>query len=391
MGERGERLYAIDWLRGLVMVLMALDHVRDYFGDIRLNPVDLATTTPELFFTRWITHFCAPVFVFLAGTSAWLYASRGRSRRELSRFLWTRGLWLIALEFTVVYLAWTSSFELRILFLQVIAAIGLAMVALAGLVFLSYRAIAVVGLALVLGHNLLDPLTPTDFGSLGWMWRILHEGSMGDFVFVPVGSVSIMVIYPILPWIGVMALGYAFGPLTRGERPERRATFLRLGLALTLAFVLLRWTNLYGDSTSWVQQDSAAMTLVAFLNCQKYPPSLLYLLMTLGPSIALLAVLDREPRAPGRVFVVFGRVPLFYYVVHLYLIQLSSRALYKLCYGEDYSTIVEAFGGNFPDWYGHPLWVFYLAWILIVLALYPLCRWYMGVKRRGRSPMWSYL
>ncbi len=391
MGERGERLYAIDWLRGIVMVLMALDHVRDYFGDIRLNPVDLATTTPELFFTRWITHFCAPVFVFLAGTSAWLYASRGRSRQELSRFLWTRGLWLIALEFTVVYLAWTSSFELRILFLQVIAAIGLAMVALAGLVFLSYRAIAVVGLALVLGHNLLDPLTPTDFGSLGWMWRILHEGSMGDFVFVPVGSVSIMVIYPILPWIGVMALGYAFGPLTRAERPERRATCLRLGLGLTLAFVLLRWTNLYGDPTPWVRQDSAAMTLVAFLNCQKYPPSLLYLLMTLGPSIALLAVLDREPRALGRALVVVGRVPLFYYVVHLVLIQLSSRVFYKLRYGEDYSTIVEAFGGNFPDWYGHPLWVVYLAWILIVLALYPLCRWYMGVKRRGRSPMWSYL
>ena len=384
MSERGERLYAIDGLRGIVMILMALDHVRDYFGDFTQNPTDLSTATAGLFLTRWVTHFCAPVFVFLAGTAAWLYGSRGRERGEIARFLLTRGLWLIVLEYTVVHFAWTNTFTNGIFFVQVIAAIGVSMVALAGLVFLPRAAIAGVGLVLVLGHNLLDPIVPADVGR-PWLWTLVHEGGpvpLADGVFL-------FVIYPLLPWIGVMALGYAFGPLTRRPRAERRAIFLKLGLALTLAFVVLRWANVYGDPGPWEAQDSALFTFLSFLNCQKYPPSLLYLLMTLGPSIALLAALDREPGALGRAAVVFGRVPLFYYVVHLFVIHQAARAFYRIGYGESFSAIGEGLPmliRGVP-----PLPVVYAAWVLVVLALYPLCAWYARRKRLGTSPLWSYL
>jgi uncharacterized membrane protein len=274
-----------------------------------LNPTGVPDTTVALFFTRWVTHFCAPVFVFLAGTAAWLYGSRGRSKAELSRFLWTRGLWLVFLDFTVVYLAWFGDFGLRVHFFQVIAAIGAALIALAGLVYLSTRAVAVLGLVILCGHNLFDGFVSADFGSVGWVWILLHEGNITSAApFVSVGA---------------------------------------LGLALTAAFFVLRGVDTYGDPGPWSAQDSPVMTALSFLNTQKYPPALLFALMTLGPSIALLGLLDREPGRLGRALIVFGRVPLFYYVLHIALIHASSALMYKLLYGQAFSAMRDGFASFF--------------------------------------------
>jgi uncharacterized membrane protein len=395
------RLDAIDGLRGLVMVLMTLDHCRDYFGDFRVSPTDLATTTPALFFTRWVTHLCAPVFVFLAGTAAWFHGARERGeggRRRLSVFLVTRGLWLVVLEATIVYFAWTNSFSIGVWLFGVIAVIGVAMMGLGALVHLPLPAVVGIGLLLTVGHNLLDPVAPSDLGSLGWLWILAHEGSVRSELPILLGDPgpALIVIYPCLPWIGVMALGYALGPLCARPREERRRTLLWLGGALTAAFVALRFTNAYGDPVPWVPQGSVSMTIAAFLNCEKYPPSLLYLLMTLGPALVLLALLDREPGPLGRVLATFGRVPLFYYVLHLYVIHLSSRLLYLVTHGDALSSVGTSLRtltgrGSWPEWYGHDLPVVYAAWVLVVLVLYPLCAWYADVKRRSRSRLLSYV
>jgi uncharacterized membrane protein len=396
------RLYAIDALRGIVMLLMALDHCRDYYGDIRLDPVDLATTTPALFFTRWVTHVCAPVFVLLAGTAAWLSgASAGPAppRASVSRFLLVRGVWLIVIEFTVVHFAWTNSFLIGVWFLGVIAAIGIAMIALAGLVLLPRPALLAVALVLTAGHNVLDPIASTDLGSAGWLWILAHDGSLGRRltpIFLAEPGPALLVIYPVLPWIGVMALGYFLGPICARPRLERRRILLGSGLVVTAAFVGLRWANGYGDPEPWTVQGTGLMTLASFLNCEKYPPSLAYLLMTLGPALVLLGALDREPGRFGRVLVTIGRVPLFYYVAHLYLIHLSSRAFYALRYGEALSSFthrLRTFQGtaSWPEWYGQDLWMVYASWVVVVLVLYPACVRYADLKRRSRSPILRYL
>lgn len=388
------RLDGIDLLRGLVMVLMALDHARDYIGDFSEDPTNLATTTPALFFTRWVTHFCAPVFVFLAGTSAFLYGAK-HTRGELSRFLWTRGLWLIALEFTVIHWVWMQALDSRFYFVQVIGAIGAAMVVLAGLVYLPTRVVAAVGLVIVAGHNLLDPIEPEDFGRWAPFWNVVHQQG---FVSLGWGNRLLMTVYPLLPWIGVMTVGYAFGSWMQLERGARRRRVAVTGAVLCALFLVLRGTNLYGDPDPWATQESGTLTLLAFLDCEKYPPSLLYLAMTLGPSLLFLAAVDRERAGgtAGRWLVTFGRVPLFYYVAHLFLLHSASRLLHLALYGEPFRAIEDGLtrmftGQPLPEWYGQPLWAVYLSWALAVLVLYPACRWYGGVKRRGTSRWWSYL
>lgn len=388
-----QRLPGIDLVRGLVMVLMALDHVRDYFGDVRLNPEAMATTTPLLFATRWVTHFCAPVFVLLAGVSARLAGAR-RSKAALSRFLVARGLWLIALEFTVVYWAWMFSFELGFVFVQVIAAIGFGMLVLAATLHLPNAVGIALGLLLVAGHNLLDGSdvrTSTDLGRLFF----------GGFQMIRVdGTPRLLVIYALAPWAGVMLLGYGLGALFQRERGERRRLLLVSGLVAMALFVVLRATGAYGDPVPFTEQravldeagrSSLALQIAAFLNCAKYPPSLCYLLMTLGPALVLLAAVDREPGRLGELLVVYGRVPLFYYVVHLLLIHLGAALLYLSLHGVFLRPMLSAFRGEFPPWFGGGLGTVYVAWFAVVSALYPACRWYAGVKRRGRSPVWSYL
>lgn len=380
------RLDSVDLLRGLVIVVMALDHARDYFTDVRFDATDLTQTTAPLFLTRWITHFCAPVFVFLAGTSAYLYQARGRSRGEVSRFLLTRGLWLVVLELTVVRWAWTFNFSYtELLFVQVIWVIGVSMIVLAGLVHLPLPVVAGVGIAMIAGHNLLDGITPQSVGAWGPLWAILHVQSAiplgGDRVFV--------VIYPLIPWVGVMAAGYAFGTLLSRPERERGRSLLMLGGALTLAFVMLRAANLYGDPAPWSVQATAGRTALSFLNTTKYPPSLLFLLMTLGPAIASLPLLERLTGPVARAVTVFGRVPLFFYVLHLYLIHALALVVGTLA-GFDPRSFLHVWLFN-PEGWGYGLPVVFLVWAGVVLALYPACRWFAEVKARRREAWLSYL
>ena len=386
---RAARLNSVDFLRGVVMIIMALDHTRDFFhsGALLFDPTDTAQTTPALFFTRWVTHFCAPVFVFLAGTGAFLSLSRGRGKKELSWFLLTRGLWLIVLEWTLVRFAVTFDVNYRAGgFVQVIWVTGWSMIVLAALVRLPLRAIAAFGVVMILGHNLLDRFRGEDFGAWRWLWMILHEqGPVGS----PPGFV-LFVIYPLIPWIGVMAAGYAFGALLKLEDARRRRLLLRLGLCLTLAFVVLRAANLYGDPRPWSAQPRGALyTALSFLNCTKYPPSLLFLLMTLGPAIALLPLLERLKGTAERFFTVYGRVPLFYYLLHFYLLHVLAAAFALARYGRQTLSVLP--GGQPPPGWGYRLWVVYLVWIGVVVALYFPCHYWARLKQRKRSAWLSYL
>ncbi|MBI5514397.1 MAG: DUF1624 domain-containing protein [Deltaproteobacteria bacterium] len=379
---RAPRSEALDALRGLVMVLMTLDHARDFFADgFRHDPTDLGHTTPALFVTRWVTHLCAPVFVFLAGLSAALYG-RARSAPEVSRFLVTRGLWLVLLELTVLRLGWTPEPRWRFTLLQVIWALGWSMVALAALSRLPRWALASVGGALVLLHNLTDGVRV--LGSWRWLWAILHRPELLE----PVAGHRFYVAYPLVPWIGVMALGFAFEPLWRepAGRPSRLA---RLGAALVALFVLLRATNLYGDPSPWSAQPTALFTVFSFVNCTKYPPSLLYLCMTLGPALLGLAALERwEGGAWRRPLVVLGRAPLFYYILHLILLRWTAGPLALLRYGMD---------GIGPPPRGHlgspgyPLWGAYVAWAFAVAVLYEPTRRFAEFKARRPGSLWTYL
>jgi uncharacterized membrane protein len=381
------RLDSVDLLRGLVMVLMALDHVRDFFTELRFNPTDLSQTNAVLFFTRWVTHFCAPTFVFLAGTGAFLYGSRGRSRNELAGFLVTRGLWLVVLEFTVIRLGW--SFDLSyasLLWVQVIWVIGVSMVVLAGLVYLPLPAIAAFGLVMIATHNLFDGVTPQSLGGWGPLWMVLHVQGP---VALPGGG-TLFVAYPLIPWIGVMAAGYAFGSLLLRPTEKRRRLLLCLGLALTGAFVVLRALNVYGDPFPWSPQRTGVLTVLSFLNTTKYPPSLAFLLMTLGPAIASLTWFERLSGPAARFLIVFGRVPLFYYVLHIFVIHAAALALGVMAGFPPAAFLRPIFFNPVPGW-GYGLPAIYAIWAAIVLALYPACRWYAGLKARRHDAWLSYL
>ena len=385
------RLDSVDLLRGWIMVIMALDHVRDFFSReaMLFDPSDLTRTTVPLFLTRWITHFCAPVFFFLAGTGAFLSTGRGRAKGEVARFLLTRGLWLIVLELTLVQFGWTFHIGFHQIALMVIWALGWSMIVLGGLIFLPLGAIATFGLVIIAGHNLLDPVRAEAFGSFGWLWKILHV--QDGFAIAP--GYSAFVVYPLIPWIGVMACGYALGGILRQERAERRRILLLLGGAATLAFIIIRATNLYGDPSKWAVQKDALFTVLSFVNCTKYPPSLLFLLMTLGPSLITLALFDRDAGRLAKPILVIGRVPLFFYLLHLPLIHGMAVLFAYLRHG--YAGGIwdgPAFGppASFPPGYGYGLLGVYGFWILAVVLLYPLCRWWANLKQRRRDGWLSY-
>lgn len=389
--QKEKRIDSIDLLRGIVMVIMALDHVRDYFhADAFLyDPLDLTQTSVLLFFTRWITHYCAPVFVFLAGTSAFLVGHR-RGKQELSAFLLKRGLWLVFLELTVVNFAWFFNIHFSLILLVVIWALGISMIVLAGLIHLPRRFILVAGLLLVAGHNSLDKIhvPGSDWKAVGW--ALLHE-----FTYFDYKQVDLFVGYPILAWIGVMALGYCFGSYYLLEAPVRKKKLIQLGSGLIILFFAIRALNIYGDPVPWTSQDSAVRTLLSFINAAKYPPSLVYLLMTLGPSILFLAFAEAPAGKVKQAFVTIGRVPMFYYLLHLYLIHgLAILAAVVTGYGvapmvnfETWVTMNPALKG-----YGFNLWLVYGVWIFVVAALYPLCVWFDRYKREHRQFWWlSYL
>ncbi len=380
------RIDSIDLLRGLVIVLMGLDHVRDFFSPYPFQPENLEQASAALFLTRWVTHFCAPVFLLLAGVGASLWQAKGRSRRQLSAFLATRGLWLILLEITVVNLGWLHFLYGSYVFIQVIWVIGCSMLFLAGLIWLPRWATASIGLLMVAAHNLLDGVQASDFGDWGLLWAILHEQ-----FWQPLGdSFGLIVVYPLIPWLGVMALGYALGPVFR-QRPEaRRAVLTRVGLATTAAFLVLRLVNLYGDPNPWeVNGRGAVYTGLSLLNTTKYPASLLFLLMTLGPSIWLLPRLENLGGRLSRALVTFGRVPLFFYLVHVPVIHLVAAVYSSARYG---GVGWWAQGPqSWPAGYVPNLALAWVIWVLVTVALYPLCLWFAGVKRRRKSPLLSYL
>ena len=385
-----QRLEVVDVVRGVIMILMALDHTRDFFGDASASPTNLATTTVALFFTRWVTHFCAPTFFLLTGTGAYLSRSR-RSVADLSRFLVTRGLWLIVLEVVVARFLWQFNLDYRLTLLNVLWAIGWAMITLGALVHLPLKAIGAFGIALIAGHNLFDRVSAGRFGAWAPIWSLLHSPS----IIVPGPAHVVFDAYPLIPWMGVTAAGYALGALWDLSVERRRAMLLRLGLACVAAFLLLRGFNVYGDPVPWSVQPRASMTLVSFLNLNKYPPSLLFLLMTLGPVLLALRALDGKTPAFLRPAQIIGKVPMFYYLAHVLLLHLIATGACLVRYGSIRPAIESPTLDKFPmtQLPGWPssLPVVYLVWITVVITLYPFCRWYADVKRRSNNPWLSYL
>ena len=367
------------------MVFMVLDHARDFYFNSRLDPADLKVTTPLLFFSRWLTHYCAPVFVLLAGTAAFLYGVR-RTKGELTRFLMTRGLWLIFLELFVVHFGWFPDPYFRATLLQVMWALGWSMLVLAALCRLPVAACLGIGVALIAGHNLFDSVQSAQLGGWGPLWSFLHESHV--FRIAP-GHVVILG-YPLVPWCGVMAVGYALGALIHRAPQRWPRDVMMIGAAATVLFVVLRLRNGYGDPHPWSTQRDAVFTLISFLNCQKYPPSLLYLLMTLGPALLFLgAVRQAAHSAVVQPLVTLGRAPLLFYVAHLFLLHYTALLLAYALRG---SAAFDTTRGDFFYSANFPLWTVYVAWLLAVLALYPLCRWFVGVRARHPEKRWlSYL
>lgn len=375
------RIDAIDMLRGLVIVLMVLDHVRDFFHPTAFtaDPLAIESGDPALFITRWVTHLCAPTFVFLAGVSIWLQRANGKSRGDLTRFLLTRGLWLIVLELTIVGLGFNFGGGI---FLQVIWAIGASMVAMAALIWLPRVALLAVGLAVVAGHQLLAPIDPPDLGALAPVWSATFEFAPGLGGFVA---------YPFVPWLGVMLVGYGLGALF--QLPKRTRSILLLAGGLLALFAVVRVINLYGDPQPWAVQAEPLWTALSFINVAKYPPSLDYVLVTLGLSLALLPLLARLKGPAAGVLLTFGRTPLVSYVLHIFIAHGLALAV-GTAMGAPPSAFFNMLGDPsrvIEAGWGFGLAGVYAAWLAVLALLYPLSRWFEGVKRRRRDWWLGYL
>ncbi len=378
------------------MVVMALDHVRDFVhaGAMTFSPEDLTQTTPLLFFTRWVTHICAPTFVFLAGVGIFLRLQRDGDVGRVSRFLWTRGPWLVLVELVVMRLAINFTFSPNYpVLLLVLWALGISMVAMAALVHLPIRLLAVFAVVVMALHNTLDGVQAAQFGALAGLWNAVHQ--VGVFF---VGGVPIVVGYPVLPWIAVMAAGFCFGQVFGLAPDRRRRVLLATGASAVVLFILLRAINVYGDPSPWSAQTTTVGTVLSFLRVTKYPPSLEFLLMTLGPALLGLAWFERRRLEMTHPLVVIGRVPLFFYVVHFFAIHALTAVMAWVRYGQAsfafLFTPLPSMGGPrelYPPGFGYPLWVVYVVWVGVVLALYPLCRRF-GEMKAGRKDWWvSYV
>jgi uncharacterized membrane protein len=384
------RIESIDLVRGLVIIVMALDHTRDFFGELAADPTAISTTTPALFFTRWITHFCAPAFFLLAGTGACLSLAR-LSKRDLSRYLISRGIWLIVLELVVMRFAMQFNFDYQVTIVTVLWALGWAMIALAGLIWLPDWVIAAIGVAMVASHNMLDGISANAFGNWAPLWSILHAPG----IVVNNGRSVVVISYVLIPWVGVTALGFLLGRSYRWEAGRRKALLLRLGIGSILAFVLLRWSNLYGDPSPWSPQTAPLWTAISFLNVTKYPPSLLFLLMTLGPVLLLLRAFDGRVPAAFRPALIIGKVPLLFFVLHFFLIHLLAVAASWLRYGRVSEMFTSPDLAHFP--FSQPqgwdagLPAIYALWAVVVLIMFPLCRWYARFKQERKDWWLGYL
>ena len=387
------RIQSIDILRGIAMVVMALDHVRDYFHYTAMtdDPLNLATTSPALYFTRWITHFCAPVFVFLSGTSAYLIGVR-KGKAALSSFLIKRGLWLMLIEVLIITLGWTFNPFYNLIILQVIWAIGISMIILGLMVWLPYWVIFSIGLIIVAGHNLLDYAEAARDHKVGFWWDLVHHA---QFSFYPyANNRAVIIVYAFLPWTGVMILGYCLGRLFESTVAEsvRIKRLLLLGGSLIVVFILLRFINAYGDPVPWKEQKTGLYTILDFLKVNKYPPSLMFLCIMLGPAIVLLAFFERARGWFANIMKVYGSVPFFYYVLHLYLIHLICVVAFFLS-GYTTNDIVsqQSLFLFRPPQFGFSLWGVYGIWLLTIVLLYPMCRWYKKYKSTHHQWWLSYL
>jgi len=384
-----ERFVALDVLRGLTMVIMALDHSRDFFslGFVYYAPTDLALTNLEVFLTRWITHFAAPVFMFLAGIGLF-FASGRRTKSELAYLAISRGLWLIFLELTLVGFFW--SFNSEFIYhpkFAVLVAIGVSMILMGLLVYLPRLLIGVIALSLLLGHNAFDSVSPESFGAYYWIWNLLH---VPDDIYI--GELHLRIIYPFIPWVGVMALGYLFGPVTKLPRVQRKKIFLFWGIALLIFGITLRYSNIYGDAMLWSIQADFEHTLMSFLDLTKYPPSLLYLSIFLGIAMVMMSLFDRDLGAWSHPLRDFGQVPFFFYVLHIPLLHLGGILLATTVFGEA-SWIYGAPLKVSPEGYsyGFELLPTYLAWICVLLLLYYPSKWFAQLKQRRKDWWLSYL
>jgi len=390
MTARLPRIETVDLLRGLLMILMALDHARDFFSGAGVNPTDPLRSWPALFATRWVTHLCAPGFVALAGTSVYLQRARGKSQAEIARLLLTRGLWLIFLELTLISFSWSLTFSAP--FFQVIWAVGVAMVLLAGLQYLPAKAVGAIGAAIVVLHNLLEPIDPSSLGSWGNLYTLMVGRGPLIFHGQPFGFVA----YSAIPWTGAICLGYAFGPVVLA-----RLSFWRRvlpGIVLLAAFALLRIFSSYGDATRWQPLANPVQSAMSFMNLQKYPPSLEYYLATFGVLLILYAIFDSAVQHnwanPLRSFIkTYGEVPFFYYIPHIWLLH-AATVLVALVTGQDWHIWLQPrvifLSGPPPGW-GFGLPFVYAIWAAVVLALYLPCRWFRSYKSHHRDWWLSYL
>lgn len=393
-----KRIASVDLLRGIVMIIMALDHTRDFFHKEALtdDPLNLATTTPVLYFTRWITHFCAPAFVFLAGLSAWLQSGR-KTTRELSIFLITRGLWLVLMEVTIVTFGITGDTGFHFFILQTIWSIGISMIILGLVIWLPFNVILIAGLLIVFGHNTLDFAEAARKGNVPLWWNFLHQPTV-----VPLGGGRALgVFYPFLPWAGLMMLGYCCGKIvTTYDAVRRNKTLLWMGLGALALFIIVRAIDVYGDPGHWSSQKNWLYTFFSFMNVQKYPPSLLYTLATVGTALVFLGLVNPDNyrgirKQVSDIITVYGRVPFFYYILHFYLLTIIHIILY-LVKGHSFAEGMKGLPG-LPFKFavpgeGYSLAVVYGIWLAVVIALYPLCKWYDRYKTNHREKKWlSYL
>jgi uncharacterized membrane protein len=384
------RINSIDLLRGIVMIIMALDHTRDYFHSQAFldDPLNLHTTTPALFVTRWITHLCAPTFVFLSGTSAYLQSFR-KTKKQLSAFLVTRGLWLILIDVVIMTLAITFDIHYHIIILQTIWAIGISMIILGTVIWLPFNAIFIIGLVIVLAHNSLDYYEAGQGKDFSVFYGLLHFQGIHT-----VGDRILMIFYPFLPWAGTMMLGYCFGKYYLHDIINRNKRSIILGCGLIAFFIILRWTNIYGDPGNWKVQPTALYTFFSFISTQKYPPSLLFLCMTIGTSLVILGLIGNVKNKFADAITVYGKVPLFYYILHFYILHLLSSLLF-FYNGHSFEEGAKGAAGVpfkfiFPG-EGFGLGGVYLIWLIVVVGLYPLCRWYAGYKRNHSNWWLSYV
>ncbi|MEA1917427.1 MAG: heparan-alpha-glucosaminide N-acetyltransferase domain-containing protein [Campylobacterota bacterium] len=389
MQVKKERYEALDVLRGLTIIIMALDHSRDFFslGFVQFAPTDIDLTNMEVFLTRWVTHFAAPTFMFLAGIGLF-FASGRRTKGELAQLAFTRGLWLIFLELTLVGFFW--SFSPEFIYkpkIAVLFAIGVSMIFMAGLIYLPKWAIAVVAAVMIFGHNALDGVSAETFNQYAWLWYLTHEPGMFH-----IGEFEVRVVYPFVPWIGVMAFGYLFGPVTKLPKERRKKIFFQTGLALLFFGVALRFTNLYGDPTIWSMQSSFTYTAISFLNFTKYPPSLIYLSVLIGMAMILMGLLDKELGKWSHPLRNIGQVPFFFYVIHIPLLHLGGIALAMIYFG-DASWLFGAPVGSGPEGYsyGSQLLPTYAAWIAVIVILYYPSKWFAKLKRERKDWWLSYL